>query len=372
MPAITSNLPTADPDTKWDAGEAIKAIKAYASDDDGNIDFSKYEKAFFWVVSAADDKQGDYKLPFATVIDGKLQAVWNGVAAAMGALNGAQGGVDIPDADKEPVYEQIGKYYKKFDKDQPALSKAIKRSVGERVDVIMNIDQSTVKDLGDGAFSATVTTSDVDRMGESIDTQGITTDTYMANPVVLYGHDYQGLPIGKTTKLQQFKNKMSASFQLAVKEYPFAQTVADMIKGGYLNAVSIGGVVKAWNGDYTEIQAMEMVEFSVVPVPANPNALITARSFEKTTGKSVEQIATEFHEFVEKSMSEKLKSIDNDELVRHIESLEKLLAILKATADKPAESESEKQIIKVTLRTTANEMARTSEKVIKITKSKET
>ena len=370
MPVIKTSLPTADPDVSWDAGEAIKAVKAMASDDDGNIDFDVYKKAFFYYTGDGT-KQGDYHLPFADVIGGDLKAVWNGVAAAMAALNGARGGDPVEAADKEAVYKQIGVYYKKFDKEQPELSKSITREVGERVDVIMNIDQATVKDLGDGAFSATVTTSDVDRMGESIDTQGVSTDTYMQNPVVLYGHDYQGLPIGKTTKLQSFKNKMTATFQLAIKEYPFAQTVADMIKGGYLNAVSIGGVVKQWNDDWTEIQQMEMVEFSVVPVPANPNALITARSFEKITGKTSDQISREYQEFIEKSVSEKLKTLDNEELVRHIDSLEKLLAILKATAERKAETESEKQVIKVTLRKTANEMARSSEKIIRITKAKE-
>lgn len=376
MPVIKSNLPTADPDQKWDAGEAIKNVKAWASDDDGNIDFKKYEQAFFWVVEDADEKQGDYKLPFADVADGKLEAVWDGVAAAMGALNGAQGGVDIPDADREPVYEQIGKYYKKFDKDQPDLAaKALKREVGERVDVVMNIDQTTVKDLGDGVFSATVTTSDVDRMGESIDTQGITTDAYMQNPVVLYGHDYQGLPIGKATKLSQFKNKLTATFQLAVKEYPFAATVAEMIKGGYLNAVSIGGVVRQWNESYTEIQAMEMVEFSIVPVPANPAALITARSFEKATGKSVEEVAKEYHDFVQATTAEKLeKSLDMDELDRHIKSLKDLTAILETakatkTSEKETSLEDDEKII-LTLRKAGGKVSETGQQIIRLVKPK--
>lgn len=249
-----------------------------------------------------------------------------------------------------------------------------KREVGERVDVIMNIDQTTIKDLGDGVFSATVTTSDVDRMGESIDTQGITTDAYMKNPVVLYGHDYSGLPIGKATKLQQFKNKLTATFQLAVKEYPFAQTVADMIKGGYLNAVSIGGVVRQWNESYTEIQAMEMVEFSVVPVPANPQALITGRSLEKVTGKSVEQIASEYHDFVEKTTTEKLKTLDIDELDRHITSLKDLTAILETakeakTSEKDISTETDEKIT-LTIRKTAGKVSETGQQIIRLVKAK--
>lgn len=371
MPVIKSNLPIADPDTEWDAGEAIKALKSYASDDDGNIDFSKYEKGFFWVVEDADEKQGDYKLPFATVIDGKLMAVWNGVAAAMGALNGAQGGVKMPDADREPVYKQIGVYYKKFGKDQPELSKGLKREVGERVDILMAFEPDSVKDLGDGQFQATVTTSDVDRMGESIDTQGITTDAYMQNPVVLYGHDYSALPIGKTTKLQQFKNKMQATFQLATKEYPFADTVAQLIKGGYLNAVSIGGVVRQWNESYTEIQAMEMVEFSVVPVPANGAALITGRSLEEVTGKSAEQVAKEYHDFQNGAYAKTLKGLDMDELASYIKSLKDLTVILEqAHAAKTNEKDISEETITLTVRKTAGQISETGQNIIRLVKAK--
>jgi HK97 family phage prohead protease len=254
------------------------------------------------------------------------------------------------------------------DDEQPIV-----REIGERVDIIMAFEPDSVKDMGDGQFTATITTSTIDRMGESIDTQGITTDAYMQNPVVLYGHDYSALPIGKTTKLSQFKNKMQATFQLAIKEYSFAQTVADLIKGGYLNAVSIGGVVRQWNESYTEIQAMEMVEFSVVPVPANGEALITGRSLEKMTGKSAEQVAKEYHDFQNKAYSAGLKGLDTDELASYIKSLKDLTAILEtAHAAKTSEKdtpEADEKII-LTLRKTGGKVAETGQQIIRLVKAK--
>lgn len=119
--ALSSALPCADKGTAWDSGAATKAIKKWASNDDGDIDFSKYKKAFMYVEDGGGDKQGDYKLPFATVADDKLVAVWNGVKAIMGVLNGARGGVSISDADRKSVYTQVKKYYKKFDEDVPPL-----------------------------------------------------------------------------------------------------------------------------------------------------------------------------------------------------------------------------------------------------------
>lgn len=246
----------------------------------------------------------------------------------------------------------------------------VTREVGERVDVMLNIDQSTVKDLGNGAFSATVTTSDVDRTGESIDTSGINTEDYMKNPVVLYGHDYQGLPIGKATKVTSFKNKMVAQFQLAIAEYPFAATVAAMIKGGYLNAVSIGGIVTKWDETFTNILGMNMLEFSVVPVPANPHAVITA-SFEQATGKTAAVVAEEFHDFVEKSTAEKLKTLDSNALSEHIKSLKALTAILESAQDNKISEKgnsSEQESVKITIRKASGQIIETSQQIIKIVK----
>lgn len=370
---IDSSLPLAPEDTDWSASEAIKALKEKASNSDGDINFTTYKKGFFYVEDGGGDKQGDYKLPFATVIDGEIKAVWNGVAAAMGALNGARGGVDMSDLDKEDVYHEICTYYKRFDKTPPDLSKSLKREVGERVDVMFNIEQSTVKSLGDGTFEAIVTTADLDRYQESIDTEGITTKNYMNNPVVLYGHDYQGLPIGKALKLTKQKDdtgkktSMVARFQLAVQEYPFAATVADMIKGGFLNAVSIGGVVTSWSDDWRTILGMDMVEFSVVPVPANPGAIITGRSFEKATGKSVQQVSKEYHDFVQKSVADKLKGVDSDGLKRYIESLEGLVTLLKATSEKASDG-TEDEAVKLTLRKAGGKVSQTGQEIIKLVK----
>ena len=250
--------------------------------------------------------------------------------------------------------------------------KVIVRQVGERVRLTLGIESESTKDTGDGSFETVITTSTLDRQGESITTTGIDTTAYMANPVVLYGHDYQGLPIGKTTKLTAFNNKLKARFQLAVNEYPFAATVAALIKGGYLNAVSIGGMVKQWSDDYRTIEELEMVEFSVVPVPANPEALITARALEDMTGKSVETIEAEFKDFAHKSMLDGLKHMRHDEVNDTIKVLENLVATLKVAAQPSASEEPNevKRIKHITLRDSAKAVATQSERVIRVIKLK--
>ena len=60
-------------------------------------------------------------MPHHDIIDGRLCVVWRGVAAAMAALMGARGGVDIPAADKRSVYTHLARHYAQFDREPPPL-----------------------------------------------------------------------------------------------------------------------------------------------------------------------------------------------------------------------------------------------------------
>ncbi len=88
-------------------------------------DWGRYKKAHVWFdAEKTAETKGKYKLPIGMMIDGNLKAVWNGVSAAMGALNGARGGVNIPAEDRRPVYNHLKRYYKKFGKEPPKLLSA--------------------------------------------------------------------------------------------------------------------------------------------------------------------------------------------------------------------------------------------------------
>lgn len=245
------------------------------------------------------------------------------------------------------------------------------RKIGEKVKLTLGFESASTKDLGEGVLEAIITTNSVDRHMESIDTGGINYKGYMDNPVVLYGHDYEGLPIGKTLKLtKQGGTQIKARFQLAVQEYPFAATVYEMIKSGYLNAVSIGGVVKQWSEDYATILKMDMVEFSVVPVPANPEALITSRSFEQAAGKSLETVKGEYQDFARKILLDKLSGLPDDEVKDAIKVLKTLTARLEETADEPLHTDAKQIIIRKRIFTLREAQAvnTQSQKIVKITK----
>lgn len=64
------------------------------------------------------DVKTAYKLPHHKA-GGRHSSVWNGVKAAMGALLGARGGVDIQDNERRGVYNHLKKHYKEYDKEAP-------------------------------------------------------------------------------------------------------------------------------------------------------------------------------------------------------------------------------------------------------------
>lgn len=120
------STPAAPEDTEWDADAATARWKEQCTttDDNGDevIDFAKFKKLFAWYDSENPDLVGSYKLPHHDYIDGELKVVWQGTVAAMGALLGARGGTDIPESDREEVYNHLKAHYEQFDKEPPEFS----------------------------------------------------------------------------------------------------------------------------------------------------------------------------------------------------------------------------------------------------------
>lgn len=99
--------PLAQEGADWDAGKEVRGAEV-----------SDLKKMCTWFDSKNPDLKTSYKLPHHRS-DGKYSTVWRGVAAAMAALLGARGGVQIPDSDKKSVYNHLKKHYADFDKEVP-------------------------------------------------------------------------------------------------------------------------------------------------------------------------------------------------------------------------------------------------------------
>lgn len=137
---------------------------------------------------------------------------------------------------------------------------------------------ATVAPIGERKMSFTISTAAVDRDGDTIDPKGWDLGSYAKNPVVLWAHDYSSPPVGKAVNIKSTEHGLQADVEFLPQGLdPFADKIHDMCKAGFLNATSVGfrGVEydEAQGRKGYDFKKQELLEFSIVPVPCNPEAL---------------------------------------------------------------------------------------------------
>lgn len=142
----------------------------------------------------------------------------------------------------------------------------------------------------DRTLVAIISTISIDRDNEIILPQGADLKAYKKNPVVLWAHEYHGTPIGRALWIKRSADSITAKMQFAETEK--AEEIYQLFKGGFLKAFSIGFLPAdgGWHSPTAEelknnpkwasvrrvYDKWELLEFSAVPVPANPEALVAA------------------------------------------------------------------------------------------------
>jgi hypothetical protein len=132
----------------------------------------------------------------------------------------------------------------------------------------------------------TISTSTPDRSGDVVVPAGGDLKHFKKNPVVLFGHNYGEPPIARAEQIKINEKDIQAKVVFPEKGiYPFADTIFELYKAKILHAWSIGFIAKEsvnldpdkpWGPQ--RFEKWEMLEFSAVPVPANPEALTLMRS----------------------------------------------------------------------------------------------
>ena len=143
---------------------------------------------------------------------------------------------------------------------------------------ILNIDRET--DSADGRMRFLMTSDALDRDGEVVDPDGMLADSFMRNPVFLYGHDSYAPPMGRIVSLTRTGAGWEAEVEWADAINPFAAMIKAYYDAGFMRAVSIRFIPKEWetgNPDedgYTyKFTKWELLELSAVTIPSNPEAL---------------------------------------------------------------------------------------------------
>ena len=143
-------------------------------------------------------------------------------------------------------------------------------------------------------FTATITTDTLDRDGEIVMPDGMNSKEYESNPVLFWNHDAEQ-PIGRALSLTRKGNAIVGEFQFAQRPENFQgsyfpEFVASLVGQGIVRGVSIGYIPEP-NGTRhandldrkkygttvrTVYSRWKLLEVSIAPLQANPEAVVTA------------------------------------------------------------------------------------------------
>jgi hypothetical protein len=143
-----------------------------------------------------------------------------------------------------------------------------------------------------------ITTEAVDRDREIVVAKGIDLAAFRSNPVVLLNHNWTGLPLGKALWVKNEGNGLSAKTQYAKRPQDHTgewvpESVYSLIKQDMLPGKSIGFLPlearppeKAEIAQRPELRDVRriitksiLLEYSVVGIPSNPEAVVTIKGF---------------------------------------------------------------------------------------------
>jgi hypothetical protein len=179
----------------------------------------------------------------------------------------------------------------------------------------------------DHSLQVTISTGKLARDGHTLEPGGVDLRQFKRNPVVLYGHNYDSLPIGKATGVRVLadEERIVAKPTLHM-ETQLSREVWALLKAGVLRAWSVGFIPHTIReltadelkkagisvpkddalcmggpaeGEEVDLRAMgphyaisgwELLEFSSVPVPADAGALSDAIRAMHEGGRSVPQL----------------------------------------------------------------------------------
>lgn len=168
----------------------------------------------------------------------------------------------------------------------------IKKIIGHRVE---KKNGDVAKDGENVRISYVASTDAIDRYGDVV-SQNWDLLAYKNNPVILWNHDQMAPPIGRATSVEVQDGQLMIDVEFDMAD-PHAAMIARKAQAGFINAVSVGFQPiemtqrselpkdhKAYGPEGVFYQRSELLELSVVTVPANgqATAAIAAKSLSFT------------------------------------------------------------------------------------------
>lgn len=102
-------------DAEWDGDQAASRVLEWATGDGDAVDADRLSSAFLYRDPDADPATlSAYKLGYADVIDGELRIIARGVFAIGAVLQGARGGVDVPEGERGALLDRAEDLYERL------------------------------------------------------------------------------------------------------------------------------------------------------------------------------------------------------------------------------------------------------------------
>ena len=313
-------------DAGWDGDAARKSLEGWAAgggdlDLDNSGQRSKYQQGFTFVHDEGTTL-ANYSLPHHEVVGGSLKVNRHGVSAAIAAINGGRGGVDMSESERRGAYDHLAKHLKAMDLEPPEFKQSAVRILtgeealsaaadAERLPTGYlqhwsdeTVVQSTQPTKMSADFIVLTRQREPNRHGNIVQIadgengRGLILDHYRTNPVVLFDHGLNmTLPIGTSEgpdgklSVRLTKNRATARAYFS-QSLPEAATIYALIDEGILRTASVQflpkrarklsvkqrqdlgedevSLVDGIGLDYTE---SDLLEWSVVSIPADPGAV---------------------------------------------------------------------------------------------------
>ena len=207
------------------------------------------------------------------------------------------------------------------------LAKAKKELPDDTIVIKTEIGVSGISDAGRQA-TFKISSSAIDRDNDTINPKGWNLDNYKKNPVVLWGHKYDAPPIATCPSISLKGGDLLAQANFFSKDvYEWADTIYKIVKAGGLRASSVG--FRPIDFDYnksrggTDIHTQELLEWSIVPIPSNPEALLMCAATAEQGDEVVKAFIKQCEDFLDEHYGGKGVWVPREQVEKTFEAINK-------------------------------------------------
>lgn len=176
-----------------------------------------------------------------------------------------------------------------------------------------------------------MSTSSIDRQNEKVDQDSWILEHFRKAPRFFLQHKSDEMPIGKWKRIwfeedpnNEGEKRMMGKAEFATEIYDQAELAFDMVKGGYLNSVSVGFIPNEVEfdeeKDIFKLSECELFECSLVGVPSNRDSLLRDQGDIAEQGKSAREDAIK----AKKKLQSQIEKKKDDEVIEALKARENL------------------------------------------------